>query len=197
MRLNNIILFLSINFVIYLGYAQKSTIDYLGIGYSTTFSGQEYFLNQSFRPYNNYFIQEYLRQSQTSINFNKSIVVVGIIDSTSIDQLASLKLEELKKMKTKNKTVNFQVMFKDNGGRMIEFSYFDGNYHFWNIQRYKVQTMKNGSQVGVMYTYVEREKISNQRSIKDIHESIKEKRVAYINEVGEMEIPLVMLESNE
>ncbi|MCB9425425.1 MAG: hypothetical protein H6584_00095 [Flavobacteriales bacterium] len=194
MRLNNSILILILNFVFYFGCAQKSTIDYLGIGDSTKFSSQHYYLNQSFRPYKNYFIQEYLKLNQNIHNFNKSIVIVGIIDSTSIDQLASLKLDELKQMKIKNKTVNFQIMFKDDGGRMIEFSYFDGTYHFWNIQRYTVQTLKNGRQVGVMYTYVEREIISNQRSIKDIQESIEEKRVSYINEVGEMDLPSVSIE---
>lgn len=165
--------------------------DILGIGSSIKFSSERYHLTRSHKPYNNYYIQEFIRPNENVNNFTKSVVVMAIIDTSSTDRLVGIKLAELKKMKEKNKTVYYQVLFNEGEGRIIEFSMSDGIYHFWNIQRYTVQTLKNGRQVGVMYTYIEKEKITDKWSIKDITENIKNKRISYITEVGEIEIPIV------
>lgn len=165
--------------------------DILSIGSSIKFSSETYYLTRSHKPYNNYYIQEYIRPKENVSNFTKSVVVMAIIDTSSTDRLVGIKLTELKKMKEKNKTVNYQVLFNEGEGRIIEFSMSDGKYHFWNIQRFTVQTLKDGRQVGVMYTYIEKEKISDKWSIRDITNHIKNKRVSYITEVGEITLPMV------
>ncbi len=167
--------------------------DALEIGEELTFSSEKYKLTRSGKPYNNYFIQEYIRPKETINSFVKSIVVMAIVDTTTVDQLLDLKLKDFKKLKEKNNSLTYEILLNDEGGRMVEFTLNDKDFVYWNIQRFDVQKTKTDQTVGVIYTYVEKKSITELNTIAKILQSIKEKRVNYITEVGEIKLPKVNL----
>lgn len=188
------ILILLLNFLFSPG---QNTNDWLGIGDNLTFSSESYHLSRSEKPYNNYFVQEYIRPHENFNTFSKSIIVMTIVDTTSADQLITLKIEELEKIKHNNKNIKYQVLLNDEGGRMIEFSIYNDNYYFWNIQRYEIQVLPNQQMAGVIYTYIERINLNTGLDIKNIKESIKRKRINFINEVGSIKLPEIKLKSTD
>ena len=180
-----------ISFIVSLNIWSQQPIDQLKIGTQIKFSSETYQLTRSAKPYNNYFIQEYIRSKENIDNFTKSIVVIAIIDTTTTDHMVGIKLNELKKLQEKDKSIKYQVFFNEGDDRIIEFSMTNNQFHFWNIQRYTVQKLNDGREVGIMYTYVEREKITKKWSLDNIRKNIKNKRVGYISEVGEIKIPQI------
>jgi hypothetical protein len=191
MKISRYFIFLSMMIMCFNIIVVQAQEDKLGIGKMIEFSSEKYQLTRMAKPYNNYFIQEYIRPSENTDNFTKSVVVMAIIDSTSTDQLLGIKMKELDKMKEKNKTLKYNIFADDKEGRMIEFSIYDEKYYYWNIQRYEVQTTKLNEMVGFMYTYVERFKITEKDTPASITAHINEKKISFINEISIMPLPKI------
>ncbi len=165
--------------------------DHMGIGQQLKFSSEQYQLTRSEKPFNNYFIQEYIRSEETPNNFTKSIVVMGIIDTISTERMVGIRLKELEKYTEKN--VKSQILFNGEGGIILEFTMNDEKFHFWNIQRFYTQKLSNGESIIAIYTYVERKPITALQTLKSITDNIANKRVGFITEVGEIILPKINL----
>lgn len=183
-----VLLFLFINLF---AFAQN---DLLKLGTEISFSSEKYLLTRSGKPYNNYYIQEYIRASENPENFTKSIVVMAIVDTTSTDQLLAIKMDELDKMKKKGMNVNYKPFINEKEGRMIEYSIYDEVSFQWNIQRFEVQKTKTNKDVGFIFSYVERKKITTEQPLEKIKSLVDEKMIGYVNEMGTITLPKVIIE---
>ncbi len=183
-----VILFLFVNLF---AFAQN---DLLKLGAEISFSSEKYVLTRSGKPYNNYYIQEYIRASENIQNFTKSIVVMAIIDTTTTDQLLALKMKELDKMKEKGTKLDYKPFINEEEGRMIEYSIHDEISFQWTIQRFEVQKTKTNKDVGFVFSYVERKKITPEQPLEKIKSSVDEKMIGYVNEVGAITLPKVIIE---
>jgi hypothetical protein len=187
-KIQVVILFLFVNLF---AFAQN---DLLKLGAEISFSSEKYVLTRSGKPYNNYYIQEYIRASENPQNFTKSIVIMAIVDTTTTDHLLSLKIKELDKMKEKGTKVDYKPFINEEEGRMIEYSIYDEVSFQWNIQRFEVQKTKTNKDVGFIFSYVERKKITTEQSLEKIKSLVDEKMIGYVNEVGAITLPKVIIE---
>ena len=187
-KIQVVILFLFVNLF---AFAQN---DLLKLGTEISFSSEKYVLTRTGKPYNNYYIQEYIRASENPQNFTKSIVIMAIVDTTTTDHLLSLKIKELDKMKEKGTKVDYKPFINEEEGRMIEYSIHDEVSFQWNIQRFEVQKTKSSKDVGFIFSYVERKKITTEQSLEKIKSLVNEKMIGYVNEVGAITLPKVIIE---
>lgn len=187
-KIQVVILFLFVNLF---AFAQN---DLLKLGTEISFSSEKYVLTRSGKPYNNYYIQEYIRASENPQNFTKSIVIMAIVDTTTTDQLLAIKMKELDKMKEKGTKVDYKPFINEEEGSMIEYSIYDELEHQWTIQRFEVQKTKSNKDVGFIFTYVERKKITTEQSLEKIKSLVDEKMIGYVNEVGAITLPKVIIE---
>lgn len=171
----------------------ESAKDFMQIGHEIKFSSEKYQLTRTVKPYNNYFIQEYIRPSENTQSFTKAIVMMVVVDTTTTDHLLALKIKELDKLREKQPNLIYEILLNEKDGRMIEFILSDEKYLYWNIQRFSVQKLENGQDAAVIYTYIEKKPLTVKNTREKILKSIKEKRVNYITEVGETEIPKINL----
>lgn len=168
--------------------------DLLQIGKEISFSSEKYVLTRSGKPYNNYYIQEYIRPSENSHNFSKAIVIMAIVDTTSTDHLLDLKIKELDKMQKNGSKVEFKPFINEEDGRMIEYSIHDEISFQWTIQRFEVQKTKSNKDIGIIFSYVERKKITSKETLETIKSLKDEKLISYVNEMGTITLPKVILE---
>lgn len=181
-------------FLVWFNLSAFAQNDFLQLGKEISFSSEKFVLTRSGKPYNNYYIQEYIRASENPNNFTKSIVVMAIVDTTTTDQLLALKMKELDKMKEKGTKVDYKPFVNEEDGSMIEYSIYDELGHQWTIQRFEVQKTKTNKDIGVIFTYVERKKFTAQQTLEKIESSIDEKLINYVNEMGMITLPKVILE---
>src|SRR5579871_178830 len=132
--------------------------DYLNVPGPLTFDNTNYNLAWSSHPSENYYMQEYIPQSDSIDNFNK-MILINIITSNSIkiDEVVSAKISELTKMQKANPVIQFKVYNnKKTGEHMIDFLLSenepDGNHLKLverNVYRYKQFVDKSG-QKGIL-----------------------------------------------
>ena len=119
---------------------------------------------------------------------------MAIVDSTSTDQLLGIKIYELDKLKEKGADIEYKPLLNVDGGKMLEYSIYNENNYQWTIQRFEIQKTKTNKDIGIIFSYVERKKITTEQPIEKIKLSKNEKMVNYVTEMGETTLPKVILE---
>ncbi len=171
---------------------QKEVKDFLSIGDNLEFNNETYHLKWSANPSENYYKQEYLRDEDDLESFNKMITIDAIKGDISVTQAASIKVNELKKLKETNPVVNYEVYANEKAQEtMIDFVISDGAHIYeWNIYRYKQQKIKKETYL-VLYAYSYRRNINTREELMSFFNQLKETRMDMINELGSVAIPNV------
>lgn len=104
------------------GQTKKTVIDYLGLPGPVAFDRKTYKLVWTSHPTNNYYKQEYIVEGEKLDRFNTMILVELLTGNIQVKDAAAAKLEELKKLKASNPTVNYESFENaETGEYMIDF----------------------------------------------------------------------------
>jgi hypothetical protein len=169
--------------------------DYLNVPGPLMFDNINYNLAWSSHPADNYYLQEYIPQSDSIDNFNKMILINVIVsNSIKLKDVVAAKISELKKMQKQNPVIQFKAYDnKETGEDMIDFllseNEADGNHLKLverNVYRYKEFTDKSGQKGILLFGTSTR---SYGHDIYSFFADLKEHRTDMIMKVGDFSIP--------
>lgn len=104
------------------GQTKKTVMDYLGLPGPVVFDNKTYKLAWTSHPTNNYYKQEYIAEGDKLDRFNTMVMVELLTGDIKVRDAAAAKLEELKKLKVSNPTINYESFEKaETGEYMIDF----------------------------------------------------------------------------
>ncbi len=136
---------------------EKSPVDYLGVPGPLSFDAKAYQLAWSAHPSENYYKQEYVVKGDNVAKYQSMMLLEVAIADATIKDIVSDKIAELKRMKTSNPVVNYE-MFEKNGEYILDFLLSanspDGKtIHILerNVYRYKAYTGKDGKKGVVLF----------------------------------------------
>lgn len=104
------------------GQTKKTVMDYLGLPGPVVFDNKTYKLAWTSHPTNNYYKQEYIAEGDKLDRFNTMVMLELLTGDIKVRDAAAAKLEELKKLKVSNPTINYESFEKaETGEYMIDF----------------------------------------------------------------------------
>lgn len=175
--------------------AQKAT-DYLSIPGPLSFDTKSYSLNWSSHPAPNYYKHEYLVKGDVQGRYKKMILVEVVKGVSDLKAVVTAKAEELKRMKSTNPVVNYQVFDNASKGEyMIDFlvsaNASDGGIDILerNVYRYKTFTDSKNNKYVLLFGVSERS-YGDSEADKYLL-SLKSTKQQLVNLVSQFSIPSV------
>ncbi len=175
------------------GQTKKTVIDYLGLPGPVVFDSKTYTLGWSSHPTNNYYKQEYILVGEKLDRFNTMILVELLTGDIKVKDAAVAKIEEMKKMKAFNPTVDYESFENaETGEYMIDFLLSqtgEGNaisVAERNVYRYLPFKGKGGEQGIVLFAVSTR---SYGGKINSFLTSLKTKKSDLVNKVAAYKMP--------
>ncbi len=166
--------------------------DYLSVGNTIQFNQEDFYLQWSSHPTNEYYKQEYLRKEDKLPNYEKMIIIEAVKGNISVNQAVKSKMNELENWKKQNPIVNYQkVENKKKNEVILDFLVSDGkSIYEWNVYRYQKQKNKNKEYL-VLYAYSYRNYVSNKDELLKFLADVKHIRVNLVNKISKITLPKV------
>ena len=172
-----------------LSMSSQELIDYLNVGNTIEFNGQKMVLRWSSHPMELYYLQEWIPEDETFDNYSQMFTVAVILSEEVTPQLAvQMKIQELEERAKTDACCNYQV-YENNDEYILDFLVSDGNGETlncveWDIHHYKTAII-NGKKAQQL-NYISTRAYGD--DILPFLESIKDKRVEWINALTQMDI---------
>ncbi len=173
----------------------QSVENYLNTDKIIKFDNQNYELVWSTHPNKNYYKQEYLPKNQKLENFTSMITIDFLKGNYTVQELAKMKVEELKVAKKSNPIVNYNIFQKDN--EIVLDFLISANITTKNNQNkliverniYRYITIKTKKTKGVLLLAVS--KRAYNKKAYDFIKNIKKNKNNLIVKVGKIKIPKI------
>ena len=176
---------------------KKTPVDYVNVPGPVVFDKQAFNLSWSAHPAENYYKQEYIVKGDNPDKFQTMLLTEIVTGESSIKDVVSAKVEELKKMKASNPVVNYEIIQNPKTGEyildfLLSANGADGamNIVERNVYRYKTFTDKAG-QPGVQLFGVSTR--SYGANIDKFFASLKMNRKDLINKVSQTSMPQIKI----
>ncbi|MEO6522378.1 MAG: hypothetical protein ABIN91_11910 [Mucilaginibacter sp.] len=173
--------------------------DYFGITGPITFNKVDYIFSWSSHPVDIYYKQEFLPNGESSDKFKSMILMDFVVGDFKVEDVLSLKVNELKKMKESNPVVNYHIIEnKATNEYILDFIVSDNsggktNIVERNVYRYKLFTDKNGKKGVLLFGISNR---SYGDDIPDFFKKLKTNLNDLVNTVGQFNIPDITIAQN-
>lgn len=178
------------------GQNSKKVEDFFGLA-KISFDNKEYGLAWSSHPNASYFKQEYIKSNEQIKHFKRLITIDLLFTSISIKEIANNKIAELRKLKTTNPLVNYQIFEKGNE-IMLDFILSAASANGKNMEvvernvyRYKSIINKQGQKAILLFGVSDR---AYNNDIDTFLKNLKTTKSNLLNAVGAFTIPKTNLE---
>lgn len=195
-----IILFCLSAFVLLSFKSDNEIQEYLSVPGPLKFDGKSYNLKWTSKN-GNYYIQEYLSESDSLSNFKEMISLFVLNESVSIEDAIQIKIQELEEFKKTDPVCNYAVTFgPKNSGTLIDFLRGESigdvmTLVEFNLYRYKQIKIGKNKKAILVYAFSKR---TSGNDVLPFLKSLKEDRTAYIEKVFDAVLPEIkLLENNE
>ena len=169
--------------------SSQEVVDYLNVGNTIEFNGKKMVLKWCSHPMELYYLQEWIPEDETFDNYSQMFTVAVILAEEVTPELAvQMKIQELEERAKTDACCNYQVL-ENNGEYILDFLVSDGNGEKlncveWDIHHYKTAII-NGNKAQQL-NYISTRAYGD--DILPFLESIKDKRIEWINALTQMDI---------
>ena len=172
-----------------------TVIDYLNVPGPLTLDKTHYNLAWSSHPNSQYFKQEYIPTTDHIEHFNKMVFIDVLTDTFTLQEVVSLKIRQLEKMKIDDPVINYKlIQNSDSTEYILDFVMSQGSPRLdlveWNIYRYKTFVDKAGHKGILLFANSIR---SYGNSITDFFGSLSATRKRMISILIKYELPEVQI----
>ena len=170
-------------------FAQDNVVDYLHVGKTLKFQDKKFELKWCQHPIEAYYLQEWLPKGETFDNYEQMLSVsLSFSESLGVQFFVDAKVRELDERKKSDKCCNYLV-YENNGEYIIDFLVSDGadgklNVVEADIHHYKPVIVEGKK--AIQLNFYSRRAYGD--DIIPFLESLKEKKVDWINELTQMKI---------
>ncbi len=181
-------------FAVVIGNSQN-VVNYLNTDKAIKFENQNYELVWSAHPNENYYKQEYLPKGQRLEDFTSMVTIDFLKGNYTIQDLAKMKVEELKVAKKSNPIINYNIFQK---GNEIVLDFLtsakittNDNQKTLIVERniYRYITIKTKKTKGVLLLAVS--KRAYNKKAYDFVKNIKKNKNSLIVKAGKIKIPKI------
>ena len=175
----------------------KAAPDYLNIPGPLLFQNKAFHLNWSSHPSANFYKQEYLTKGEDANKYKMMLMIDVIAGETSLKNIVSAKIAELKKMKEGNPLVNYEIIQNPKTGEyLLDFlltaNAADGTTGIVerNVYRYKSSIDKAGNKGVLLFAASSR---AYAKEVNNFFISLKANRKVLVNEVAQFKMPEISI----
>lgn len=172
-------------------------IDRIGVKGPLTFDKTTFNLVWTDKPSGNYYVQEYLPESESVDHFNQMISIFLFVGDVKIDDAVQQKIQELETRKKTDETCNYMVnQNPETKEYVIDFIVGQAKGNFmemqeFNIYRYKQIELSYGKKAIFVYSYSKR---AYGNDITPFLKHLPKNRMAYLKTMIQVEMPTVSVD---
>ncbi len=174
----------------------NDAVDRIGVKGPLTFNKTIFNLAWTSKPTDDYYIQEYLPDSENVDHFNQMLTIYLLKSDSKLKSAVNQKVKELEERKKTDASCNYMVTespgakeymvdfilgeFKDDKMTVLEF----------NIYRYKQVDLGNGKKGILAYAYSRR----TYDDITTVFKALREERITLLNTMIAYEMPAITIQ---
>lgn len=171
-------------------------VDRIGVKGPLTFNKATFKLAWTSKPSDNYYIQEYLPNSETSDHFNQMLSIFLLVADIKTNDAVQQKIKELNERKKTDPTCNYIVNQSPDGKEyMVDFVLGENkndkmDVEEFNIYRYKQIDLGDKGKALLVYAYSKR---AYGNDITPFLKNLKPDRINLLNIMSASEIPTITI----